>query len=55
MRVEPNKKIISEFYYDEVLERTGDGYDPYGYVDDNAMGSEPDSPAREVCDFDWPE
>lgn len=55
MRVESNKKIISEFYCDELLEKTSDGYDPYGYIDDNMVDSRPDSPRGEVVDFDWEE
>ena len=46
MKTQPTKEIDSE-YFDELLERASDGYDPYGYVDDNTIG--------EVCDFDWKE
>ena len=55
MKAKPSKNSFSEFYSDELRERTSSGYDPYGYIDDHAMGSEPDSPKGEVCDFDWKE
>lgn len=47
MKAQPAKGIDSEFYFDELLERASDEYDPYGYVDGDETYEE------EVYGFDW--
>lgn len=54
MKTQPTEGNNSE-YFDELLERASDGYDPYGYIEDNTMGLKPSSSTGSVYDFDWGE